>query len=126
MKTLRNVVAALFFCTLAVSATAQAKGHRQAAVVTAQTAADANHRLALIEQSLIDDGFALSDVQEQPIYYLAAPAAPYAWGHLVYTYVRPVPGHFNFIQRVEVSAEVQTTADGYSFPRITIRDLLSQ
>jgi hypothetical protein len=125
MKTLRNVVAALLFCTLAVNTSAQAKGHA-APVVTAQTAADANHRLQLIEQSLIDDGYALADVQEQPIYYLAAPAAPYSWGHLVYIYSRPVPGHFNLIQRVEVSAEVQTTATGYSFPKITIRDLLSQ
>ena len=126
MKTLRNVVAALLFCTLAATTSAQAKGHRQAPVVTAQSAADANHRLQLIEQSLIDDGFSLSNVEERPIYYLAAPAAPYAWGHLVYTYVRPVPGHFNMIQSVEVSAQVQTTATGYSFPQITIHELFSQ
>ena len=125
MKTLRNVVAALLFCSLSVSATAQAKRHHQAPVaVTALTAADTNHRLQLIEQSLLDDGFVLADTQEQPIYYLLAPAAPYAWGNLVYTYVRTVPGRAN--QRVEVSAEVQNTTDGYNFPHITIRDLPAQ
>ncbi|HRI49175.1 MAG TPA: hypothetical protein PLW65_03260 [Pseudomonadota bacterium] len=125
MKTLRNVVAALLFCSLSVSATAQAKRHHQAPVaVTALTAADTNHRLQLIEQSLLDDGFVLADTQEQPIYYLLAPAAPYAWGSLVYTYVRTVPGRAN--QRVEVSAEVQNTTDGYNFPHITIRDLPAQ
>jgi hypothetical protein len=123
MKTLRNLVATILFCTLAVSATAEAKRHHQAAPVTAQLAADTNHRLQLIEQSLLDDGFALAEVQEQPIYYLLAPVAPYAWGHLVYSYVRTVPGPTGQVQRVEVSAEVTTTTDGYSFPHITIRDL---
>ena len=123
MKTLRNVVATLLFCTLAVTATAEAKRHHQAAPVTAQLAADTNHRLQLIEQSLLDEGFVLAETQEQPIYYLLAPVAPYAWGQLVYTYVRAVPGHASRVQRVEVSAEVTTTTDGYSFPHITIRDL---
>ncbi len=124
MKTFRNIAAALFFfaAPIALSAPAQAKGCH----MTAQNAADANHRLQLIEKSLIDEGFALADVQEQPVYYFAAPQAPYAWGHLVYTFVRPVPGHFNMIRRVEVSAEVQSLADGYSFPQITIREILSQ
>ena len=124
MKTFRNIAAALFFfaAPVALSATAHAKGCN----LTAQTAADASHRLQLIEKSLTDEGFTLDGVREQPIYYFAAPQAPYAWGHLVYTYVRPVPGHFNMIQSVEVSAQVQTTATGYSFPKITIHDLLSQ
>jgi hypothetical protein len=124
MKTFRNIAAVLFFfaAPLALSAPAHAKGCH----LTAQNAADANHRLKLIEKSLIDEGFALANVQEQPIYYFAAPQAPYAWGHLVYTFVRPVPGHFNMIQSVEVSAEVQSRTDGYGFPQITIRELLSQ
>ena len=122
MKTFRNIAAVLFFfaAPLALSATAHAKGCH----LTAQTAADASHRLNLIEKSLTDEGFALSDVQEQPIYYFAAPQAPYAWGHLVYTFVRSVRGHQ--VQRVEVSAEVQSLTDGFSFPQITIRELPAQ
>ena len=124
MKTFRHIAAALFFfaAPLALTPAAHAGGCQQ----TAQTAADASHRLQLIEKSLTDEGFTLDGVQEQPIYYFAAPQAPYAWGHLVYTFVRPVPGHFNMVQRIEVAAEVQSLADGYSFPQITIRELLSQ
>ncbi len=124
MKTFRNIVAFLCFFALALSAATPA--HAKCRPLTAQNAADQNHRLQLIEKSLIDEGFALLNVQEQPVYYFAAPQAPYAWGHLVYTYVRPVPGHFNLVQRIEVAAEVQSLADGYSFPQITIRELLSQ
>ncbi|HRI49313.1 MAG TPA: hypothetical protein PLW65_03955 [Pseudomonadota bacterium] len=123
MKTFRNIAAALFFfaAPVALSATAHAKGCN----LTAQTAADASHRLQLIEKSLTDEGFTLDGVQEQPIYYFAAPQAPYAWGHLVYTFVRPVR-HSHQVQRVEVSAEVQSLADGFSFPQITIRELPAQ
>lgn len=123
MKTFRNIAAALFFfaAPIALSATAHAKGCN----LTAQTAADASHRLQLIEKSLTDEGFTLDGVQEQPIYYFAAPQAPYAWGHLVYTFVRPVR-HSHQVQRVEVSAEVQSLADGFSFPQITIRELPAQ
>lgn len=124
MKTFRNIAAVLFFfaAPMALSATAHAKGCH----LTAQTAADASHRLNLIEKSLTDEGFALADVQEQPIYYFAAPQAPYAWGHLVYTFVRPVRGRASQVQRVEVSAEVQSLTDGFSFPQITIRELPAQ
>lgn len=123
MKTFRNIAAALFFfaAPMALSTTAHAKGCN----LTAQTAADASHRLQLIEKSLTDEGFTLDGVQEQPIYYFAAPQAPYAWGHLVYTFVRPVR-HSHQVQRVEVSAEVQSLADGFSFPQITIRELPAQ
>ena len=125
MKTLRHIAAALFFFSLAVPAVATAKGHRTVQQ-TAQTAADQNHRLQLIEQSLLDDGYKLADVSEQPINYFAAPQAPYNWGNLVYTYTRIVPGHFNLVHRVEVTTEVVSTTDGFSFPRITIHELLSQ
>ena len=55
-----------------------------------------------------------------------APQLPYSWGNLVYTYTRIVPGHFNLVHRVEVTTEVVTTADGFSFPHISIHELLSQ
>ena len=125
MKTLRHIAAALFFFALVTPAVATAKNHRNVQM-TAQTAADANHRLQLIEQSLVDDGYKLADVSEQQIYYIAAPQAPFNWGNLVYTYTRPVPGHFQIVQRVEVTTEVVSTADGFSFPRITIHEVLSQ
>ena len=126
MKNFRMIAAALLFSTLTVSTVASAKGHHGPTYMTAQNAADANHRLQLIEQSLLDDGYKLADVSEQQINYIAAPQAPYNWGNLVYTYTRIVPGHFNLVHRVEVTTEVVSTTDGFSFPRITIHELLSQ
>lgn len=129
MKTFRMIAAALLFSTLTVSATAQAKHHHgttTTANLTAQGAADANHRLKLIAQSLTDEGYTLAGVQEQPIYYFLAPQAPYSWGHLVYTYSRPVMGNAVLLDRVEISTDVTVTTDGYLFPQISIREIPAQ
>ena len=125
MKAFRNVASALIlFAATATGTAAVAKTHH--AVVTAQSAADANRRMQLIEQSLTEEGYTLANVSEQAIPYLTAPQAPYDWGQLVYTYTRIVPGHFQMVDRVEVTARVTSTADGYVFPQISIHELLSQ
>jgi hypothetical protein len=125
MKAFRNVASALIlFAATATGTAAVAKTHQT--VVTAQSAADANRRMQLIEQSLTEEGYKLSNVSEQAIPYFVQPQAPYDWGQLVYTYTRIVPGHFQMVERVEVTAQVTTTADGYTFPQITIHELLSQ
>ena len=125
MKTLRHIAAALLLCSLTIPAVATAKHHRTP-TLTAQSAADDNHRLQLIEQSLLDDGYKLAEVSENQFKYFTTPAAPYNWGSLTYTYTKIVPGHFNMVQRVEVTTEVTTTTDGFSFPTIAIREILSQ
>ncbi len=127
MKTFRMIAAAALVSALTFTATADAKRHHTTTTqMTAQGAADANHRLQLIAQSLVDDGYTLSGTQEQPIYYFIAPQAPYSWGHLVYTYSRPVAGNAVLIERVEISADVNATADGYQFPSISIREIPAQ
>ena len=126
MKNFRMIAAALLFSTLTVSTVASAKGHHSPTYMTAQNAADANHRLQLIAQSLVDEGYALAGVQEQPIYYFLAPQAPYSWGHIVYTYSRPAAGHRGLTERVEISTDVTATTDGYQFPQISIRELPAQ
>ena len=125
MNSLRHIAAALLFFSLAIPAIATAKHHRNTPV-TARTAADDNHRLQLIEQSLTDEGYKLADVSEEQIKYFAPQIAPYNWGHITYTYTRITPGHFNFVERVEVTTDITTTADGFSFPNITIHEVLSQ
>ena len=125
MKTFRHIAAALLFCSLAIPAVATAKHHRNTPV-TARTAADDNHRLQLIEQSLTDDGYQLADVSEEQIKYFAPQVAPYNWGHITYTYTRIVPGRFNIVDRVEVTTDVTTTVSGFSFPTISIHEVLSQ
>ena len=125
MKTLRHIAAALLLCSLTIPAVATAKHHRTP-TLTAQSAADDNHRLQLIEQSLLDDGYKLAEVSENQFKYFTTPAAPYNWGSLTYTYTKIVPGHFNMVQRVEVTTDVTTTAEGFSFPTISIHEILAQ
>lgn len=116
MKTLRIAAALLVTFVLATAAAPASAAPRRS---TAHLAADKSVRVHSIQQSLIEEGYKLSSVQEQPIYYFVAPKAPYIWGSLVYTYTRTSD---EGSETVELTVQVQYATDGYNFPEITIRE----
>ncbi len=118
MKTLRHIAAALFVLVLATSTNALARH------TTAQVAANKSSRVQSIKESVLGDGYKLDGVQEQPIYYIAVPKAPYQWGTLVYTFSRPADN--GTLDQIELTVSVQYTETGYAFPEITVREHISE
>lgn len=115
MTTLRTVAAMIFALVLATSATALADS-------APQLAADGNHRVEAIQQSLVAEGFALQDVQAQPIYYIRAPRGTYDWGTLVYTFTRAPGGIVPQAEQVTVTVQVKNSPTGFTFPQINISE----
>lgn len=119
MKSLCHIVALLLAFSLAHSPKAFARH------VAPRAAAEKSSRVNSLKQSLLDEGYTLRDVEEQPIYYIATPTAPYNWGNLLYKYARHIPGQPGASEEVQVLLSVRYTADGYAFPEITVRELLA-
>ena len=115
MKTLRLIAAALFVFVLATAATADARR-----MMAPQAAANKSHRVASVKDSLVDEGYTLTNVEEKPVYYFAAPKAPYLWGTLVYTYSRT--GVNGGADQVELTVSVQYTENGYAFPVLNLNE----
>lgn len=118
MKTLRYIAAALFVFVLATSVTAEARRG------SPQFASGRNNRVQSIRDSLVEDGYKLQGVSEQPIYYFVPPKAPYLWGTILYTYSRTAEN--GSIDQVELSVSLQYNETGYAFPEITVRERLGE
>ena len=118
MKTLRLIAAALFVFVLATTATAEARRS------TPQAAANKSHRVDSLKDSLVADGYTLTNVQENPVYYFVAPKAPYLWGTIVYTFSRT--GLNGGSDQVELTVTVQYTETGYAFPVINLHEQIAE
>lgn len=116
MTTLRTIAALIFALVLASSATALADASAP------QLAADSNRRVDAIQQSLVSEGFALQEVQAQPIYYFRAPGGVYNWGTLVYTFTRAPGGIVPQAELVTVTVQVMASRTGFTFPQISISE----
>lgn len=123
MKTVRFVrIAAILIALLALTSQAFAtpRGYD-----SPRAAAEGTRRVAQFTHDLLDDGYARKSVQEQPIYYFVAPPAPYLWGHIVFTYSRPVDALGVHVEYVEITVAVRYTDDGFKVASMSTREYQS-
>lgn len=123
MKTVRfvRIVAALIaLLALTSQALATPRGYD-----SPRAAAEGTRRVAQFAHDLLDDGYARKSVQEQPIYYFAPPQAPYLWGHIVFTYSRPVDALGVHVDYVEITVAIRYTDDGFKVASMSTREYTS-
>ena len=120
MKTIRFVrIVAALIALLAITSQSLAA---TPGFATPREAAEGAHRVSQYQQDLLDEGFVLKSVHDQPIYYFAPPQKPYLWGSIVYTFSRPADGWSLLVDYVEVTVTIRNTDDGYKFASMSTHE----